>query len=257
MAKKEIETVLGLGEDTSGQSDPELTIGSGLIRGNEVLDPGSVEIRFGDIEKDAEALANLFSHPDVIGHLSGIAPPQANRGEIRRSLRRYHNFGILVATTEDIKDYYRRTEDKLIVVQKPNGKVIGSVTVEGSGLGVFSVTLGRLVVDPNEQGQHIGKDLTIQACAYILASQRDGGLDKGSVRASVIQGVKGSEKPVNMFIQEGFKLIGQTSNSCASWDSENGKFESRNTAWMFLERDVFNRRYRDRDTNQDFFRKKS
>ncbi|MBI2430875.1 MAG: GNAT family N-acetyltransferase [Candidatus Levybacteria bacterium] len=214
-----------------------------------------VELRVGDFERDAEPLARLYSHPDIIGHLAGVAPMDATDEEIKRVRRRYPNLTFFIATPEGIRDFYEKNPHlDLIVAQNADGGIIGSVTVEKPGLGLTVATLARLAVDPQERGRGVGDLLVVQGCEYIFASSREGGLGYTQARANVIKDVEGYQRALSVFVKHGFGGVMEFSDSCASWDSSQGRFISRGAVWTRLSKDAFQRIHQGRDTSQDFFR---
>lgn len=215
-----------------------------------------IELRPGDFETDAELLARLYSHPDVIGHLAGVAPMQATDEEIRRAHRRYPNLTFFIATPEGVREFYEKNPHlDLVVAQNVDGNIVGSVTVEKPGLGLTVATLSRLAVDSQERGHGIGDLLVVQGCAYVFTLPKEGGLGYTQARANVIKDVEGYQRALAVFVKHGFEGVMEFSDSCASWEPSQGRFVSRGAMWTRLYKDAFQRIHRERDNSHDFFRR--
>lgn len=199
----------------------------------EILGNG-VEIRFADIEKHAGVVANLFAQPSAIEHLSGIAPidtpPDIN---VRRYGARHPEYGILIASEEDIKEYYERNSSSVLLVAVVGETVVGTITVDKpSAPGITYAGVSRLVVDAESRHKGVGRSLLKAANAYVFSTIESGGLECNGAQAGVILGVEGYDLARGLFESEGYIIRHTAPNNCVSWSKNRNRFELRSTSNM-------------------------
>jgi len=160
-----------------------------LSSSRERLRNGKIEVRFVDLERDGEKLAELFNQPTTTKHLSGIAPEETPPDiDVKKYGKKFPEYGVLVANKADLKEYYEeRPNLKLLVAEDNNKGVVGTVTVESpGGLGLTYAGVSRLAVDENERRRGIGKKLLRAASGLIFTSRDAGGLGCFGAQAGVI-----------------------------------------------------------------------
>ena len=179
-----------------------------------------ITIETADLERDAEAVARIFSQPSVIPHLSGVTPQMLDETTYK-TIREQYNIPILAATREGVRGYYRRNRGERLLVARDDksGNVIGTVTLQSQGLGVTAFMIGRLAVDENNRRRHIGRDLVIRACDMALANETITQID-----ASVILGIEGDEAAQRLFRNLGFISSAELQGRALSWDSDRSDF---------------------------------
>lgn len=197
----------------------------------EKLDSRSVEVRFGDPQRDAPRLLELFTQPSTIEHLAGISPS---------------------TTVDEIRDLFKGG-DVLFIAVTPSGLIIGTVTVERPPFGVNAVNVKRLAVDKEyrrlaKKGSReigVGRKLVKAANAFIFQGRAEGGLGCVQARASVILNVANDWIPQRLFGQEGYIRGAQTTEKTTNaWDSRLNKFVGRFAQQMTLDRRHYKHNYR-------------
>lgn len=197
----------------------------------EQLNARSIEVRFGDPQRDAPRLLELFTQPSTIEHLAGISPS---------------------TTVDEICDLFKGG-DALLIAVTPSGSIIGTVTVETRlPFGVNAVNVKRLAVDEEyrrlaKKGSReigVGRRLVKAANAFILQDREEGGLGCVQARASVIINVANDWIPQRLFGQEGYVRGSQTTEKTTNaWDMRLGKFVGRYAQQMTLDRRHYKRNY--------------
>ena len=187
----------------------------------EVLDPNSVEVRFGDPMVDAARLLQLFTDPETIEHIAGITP-DTTEGEIR--------------------DLYRNSDLILLTAETPSGLIVGVITAQKPAFGATAAGVLRLAVDVAYRGNRnlrIGNKLIKTVNALIFRDARDvehQGLNCSQARASVILGVEGELKAQNAFTREGYVRGAELVGTTLGWSNRLGRIVNRNSQPMFLYR---------------------
>ena len=206
----------------------------------EVLGQSSVEVRFGDPRVDARELARLLSQENAMPHLVGVVPRRVSEEERLRIETQYPVFPLITATTDDVRKYYTKNRDQiLIVAQKPGaeGKLYGTVAVQGGNPGVLTGNISKLVVDKDDQKQGIGPELVRAANAIIF-----GYLNFEQAIATVVLNVPNDDAPQKVLRREGFKVQTQLNRKCVSWDTKTGMLVVRDALPFLLEREDYFKR---------------
>ncbi|MEK7517422.1 MAG: GNAT family protein [Patescibacteria group bacterium] len=213
---------------------------SGGANNHEIPARGRIELRMGDPRLDAKELARLLSQESAMPHLVGVVPHRVSEEERLRIETQYPVFPLITATTSDVRKYYMKNKDQiLIVAQKPGveGKLYGTVAVQGGNPGVLTGNISKLVVDEDDQKQGIGAELVRAANAIIF-----GYLNFEQAIANVVLNVPNDDAPQKVLRREGFKVQTQLNRKCVSWDTKTGMLVVRDALPFLLERqDYFKR----------------
>lgn len=185
------------------------------IKPNEVLDPNSVEVRFGDPMMDAPRLLELFTQPKTIEHLAAITPN----------------------TTEDeIRRMYRDDNIVLLTAETPSGLIVGTYSVQRPGFGSLVSEGMRLVVDEKYRNLRVAEKLVKAGNAVMFRDKEDGEFGCNKSQVYVIIGIDGEWIPQRVFSREGY-LRGTENTGCTySWSNESSKLVVRNSLPMSLYR---------------------
>lgn len=223
----------------------------------EPLNGSRFEIRLADLERDARAIAKIWSQRSVIGHLSGIAPVDTNRDikRFREDPSRYISGTpvepneIIIASEDDVKRFLKSqdpSKTKILVAVGSDSKVHGTLVVEKVGKAVTYAGLSRLAVDEDSRGKKVAMLLATSGIAIALCKPEDGGWGYYGVSAGIIM-LPGSEKPISLFKKLGFKVgrneVGEEDvrrNGCVSWSNDAGLFVPRDVKIMALDADNYN-----------------
>lgn len=191
----------------------------------EVLDPNSVEVRFGDPMVDAARLLQLFTDPETIEHIAGITP-DTTEGEIR--------------------DLYRNSDLILLTAEIPSsGLIVGTITAQKPAFGATAAGVLRLAVDVRYRGNRnlrVGNKLikTVNALIFRDASDVEHqGLNCSQARASVILGVEGELKAQNAFTREGYVRGAELVGTTLGWSNRLGRIVNRSSQPMTLTRSLY------------------
>lgn len=218
-------SILHLGSETNGQPQgPTLPIRSELTSQGEVLDPASVEVRFGNPEIDAPRLLELFTHPETIEHIAGMTP---------------------YTTEEDIKALYRSNDLVLLTAETPSGLIVGTITAQKPAFGATAAGVLRLAVDPKYREKRIGNRLVKAVNAFVFRDANDEankGLNCTQARASAILGVDGDSIAQKTFAREGYIRGAELVGTTLGWSNRSNRLVNRNSQPMILTRSW----YRDR-----------
>jgi len=202
----------------------ELNIGQNP-HNREILDPSSVEVRFGDPMVDAPRLLQLFTDPETIEHIAGITPD----------------------TTEgDIRDLYRNSDLILLTAEIPSsGLIVGTITAQKPAFGATAGGVLRLAVDVACRGNRnlrVGNKLikTVNALIFRDASDVEyKGLNCTQARASVILGVEGELKAQNAFTREGYVRGAELVGTTLGWSNRLRRIVNRSSQPMTLTRSLY------------------
>lgn len=210
---------------------------------HEILLGRGIELRLGDPKVDAEELARLLGQKSTLFHLVGVVPYRLSEDERQEIEKQYPIFPLITATTADVKKYYQKNAQTLIVAQNPKieGKLSGSVAVQAGNPGVLTGNISKLAVDEVERGQRIGLELVRAANAFIF-----GYLNFEQATAYVVLGVPNDHIPQKILRDAGFRIQTELNRKCVSWDTERGKLVVRDALPFLLER----RDYFERDTTR-------
>lgn len=192
-----------------------------------------IEVRLADLEKDAAAIAQIFSEPGIIEHLSGVAPAMTKRNikTFRLNIKEkmpditLTDIPILIARPEEIKAVYSDTRSReLLVAVDEKDKVVGTITVEKGGVGILWGQVSRLAVSENAKGKGIGTKL-LQAADNRMFNE----LGYRGASAGIIRGINGDGIPFHLFEKEGYFGTGTQKDICLGWSNEEDKFVYRNS----------------------------
>lgn len=208
----------------------------------------SVDIRRIDVKEDSVAIvaiANIFNEPNVIEHLSGIAPAKTERNirKFRENIFKYipnqmldtiseeglvriaNN--LIRATPVEIQDYFARFGNNAeVYVADVGGKIAGTATLEiPSGSGKMLGTISKVAV--SEKAPKVSDSLSGKGIARRLIQTLEDrivmlGLSGSEV--SVIKSVNGRLAPLNLFLNQGYVFKSETQNGDLAWDNREGKY---------------------------------
>lgn len=230
--------------------------GGDLGKRRENLTEPKIEIRRVDLEKDVEAIADIFNHPKVREHLAGVAPAQSPRRipDFRARIERHIilspgatmtqegliNFAndIIIATPNEVKAYFEKLSRVETYVAVIGGRVVGTASLETPSptqAGKRVGTIFKVAVDPDAPkavessrlGKGIGRSL-VQAIHNRVTE-----LSLTSVQASVIK-VDGYFSAVSLFEKNGYKFAGESPKDTLGWDNHGGDDQQ----GAFVERDT-------------------
>ena len=207
---------------------------------HEISARGRIELRIGDPRLDAKELARLLGQESAMPHLVGVVPHRVFEEERLRIDRQYPGLPLITATETDVSKYYQKNTDQiLIVAQNPKieGKLSGTVAVQGVNPGVLTGNISKLVIDEDEQRQGIGPELVRAADAYIF-----GYLNLEQATATVVLNVSNDDAPQKVLRREGFKSQTQLNRKCVSWDPDTGMLVVRDALPFLLEREDYLKR---------------
>jgi len=198
-----------------------------------------VEIRFAEIEKDAAAIAKIFSEPGVIEHLAGVAPAMTKRNirEFRKKIQQYMpditltNIPILIATADELKSSYSNPNSRELLVAVRDGEIVGTITIEKGGEGMLWGQVSRTAVSESEKGQgRIRKGQGTGTRLLQAANNRMfNELGYRGASAGIIRGVKDDHIPLHTFENAGYRLAGSQSDICLGWSVAEDMFVYRNS----------------------------
>lgn len=207
---------------------------SGELKANssnpEVLDPATVEIRFGNPETDASLLLEFYLEETTREHLQGIVPfsyteetRDPRTGEITKREK------ILATTVDDIRNRYKNPNLTLLTAETPSGLIVGACNVEKKSPNVAEI--GGLVVPEKHRGNRYIDRLIRTANAFIFR-EGSGGLDCSFAEAFVIIGTRDDNRPgyyeplpayhvaLNGFRRQGFEGRSDRRGATRSWSNQ-------------------------------------
>lgn len=203
-----------------------------LLPSREVKTSG-IEVRFGEIDRDIQAVKKLFNQVSSIQHFAGVAPEKTPEGydidEYRENHPEYH---IVQASEKELKRLYKNPNRILIVAENQStGEIVGMATVGfPTGEGMTAASFEKLAVDEDSRGQGVARKLIRAGIALIFTKKN--AEDKyvyGNISAGIIHGVEGDQRPVSAFRKEGFRFRHEARGNCVSWDNKKEDFVKRNT----------------------------
>lgn len=214
--------------------------GNGGIVSKEDLKP-AVEIRLADLEKDAEAIAAIFNQPEVIEHLAGIAPARTPRNikKFRENIASYmpdmpgineeqiRELGkkVVIATKDEIKEFYSKASSSELYVAVVKGKVVGTITLEKpSGAGMLWGMVSKLAVSNENRNKGVATKLL-----QFIDDRMFKTLGCKGAAAGIIRGIEGDGIPLHIFEKEGYGGVGTLKDICLGWSNKEGKFLYRNS----------------------------
>jgi hypothetical protein len=210
----------------------------------ERLSKARVEIRLADLDRDAAKIANLFSQPSIIGHLSGIAPSRFVADKWNRIFEEQNTF-IVPATPEGIKDLYESYNNngldskKVLLVAENKEQIVGTVAVvKYTDPGLTYHIISQLDVDQYQRRRGIGRKLLRTADALIFLPRNMGGLGGVGAETGVI-GINEGGFVGDMFKHEGYRSIGTQRDFCVSWDRRAREFPFRDSDRFQITRQEF------------------
>ena len=188
---------------------------------SEVFDPASLEVRFGDPEKDAPRLLELFTQPSTIEHLAAITP---------------------YTTEDEVRQMHKDGNIVLLTAETPSGLIVGTYSIYRPGHGSLVSEGGRLVVDEKYRGLHISSKL-IKAGNAVMFEEGHGEFTSNKSQVYVITGIKDDHIPQKAYEREGY-LKSEPNTGCTySWNNEQASFVLRNSQPMYLYKDLYMRDY--------------
>jgi hypothetical protein len=214
---------------------------------SEVLKP--VNIRRVDTEKDwgaIVAIAGIFNEPNIIEHLSGIAPAKTERNiaKFRKNISRYipdemsKNISeeglkriaenLIRATPAAIKEYFTRLGNNAeVYVAEAGARIVGTATLEKpSGPGKMYCTISKVAVSCNApkmlDSSRNGKGVARQLINFL--DNRINDLGYIGAEVSVVKRVAGRLAPLDLFMNDGYDFVGETNNGDLGWDNREKKY---------------------------------
>ena len=228
-------------EGTGRLQDLRSTV-SELTGQSEVLNPNSVEVRFGDPMKDAPRLLQLYTQPSTVEHLEGIVPMPYKEivietDSVTQEKREIETGKEIPATTVgDIRKMYENPRITLLMAETPKGLIVGSCAVEKLSPNVAEI--GKLVVARNYRRKHIGNMLIGNSNAFIFR-EGSGGLDCRLSQIFVIIGIPSYHIAQDAFAKAGYLRQGERQESTRSWSNDLGRVVDRNSQPMTLQRESY------------------
>lgn len=209
-----------------------------------------VEVKPADLEKDAKAIANIFNEPNVIEHLSGIAPadtekninkfkknigmyiPEEWRKKLTEEALKRTGENMFMATPEEVKAYYTRLGTNAeVYVAIIGGKVVGTATLEKPGhaasmtgfISKVAVSASApKVLETTVSGKGIARQLIQKIDDRLIA------LGCNKVEATIIRHLDNRELgPLDLFKRQGYGIVGIAVEGTMAWNIATGKFEFR------------------------------
>lgn len=191
-----------------------LNLGQSELTGHsEVLDPASVEVRFGDPLTDAPRLRELFTQPTTIEHLAAITPD---------------------TTEEEIRKLYENPSLVLLTAETRSGLIVGTYTVQRPGFGSRVGEGMRLVVDENYRNKKIARKLVQSGNALTFRDDESGGFNCNISQVYVI--INGEGIPLRVFGNEGYLRDAERRGGTFSWSNRLNRLVERNSQPMHLDR---------------------
>lgn len=191
---------------------------------NEVIDPNTIEIRFGDPTVDAPRLLELFTQSSTIEHLANITP-YTRVDEIRRLYRGA-----------------RAQRPVLLTAETPSGLIVGTYTAQPPGRGSRAAEGGLLAVDEQSRRKGISTKL-IKTGNALMFREGDGGFDCNLADVYVIIGVNSYSNALDAFRKEGFEIKEQRVGGTNSWSNELKRLVDRTSLHMTLERKEYKQNF--------------
>lgn len=203
--------------------------GSGLPEREDLIGL-EITIEVADLERDSQAVAEIYSQESVICHLAGVAPGMLDEERYQELRDKYGP--LIAATSEGVEGYYEKhTDETLYVARTKDGKVVGVVTSQPEGVGVTIVNVGRLAVDENYRIRGIARKLVEKVRDEAFANPQI-----TQIGGAILQEVDQSGVAFLFFSSLGFKLTGQVSQTCISWDPKTNDFLNRGSLRIALHR---------------------
>lgn len=230
-------------------------IGKGPSNGGLKEDIGQnwVEVRLANWDKDAIAIANIFNEPNVIEHLSGIAPARTERdiNKFRKNIGKYipedlrtnivkeglkrMSENMFRATAEEVGAYFVRlgTNAEVYVAEvEVNGekKIVGTAILEKpSGPGKMVGTISKVAVSCDApkvlESSASGKGIARKLIQTIDNRLND--LGYLGAEATIIRHLQNELAPLDLFKRQGYDIVGIVDNGDLAWDKSTGRFELR------------------------------
>jgi len=202
---------------------------------NREITLSNIEIRYANLERDVQGIADIWNQDSVIEHLAGVGPAKTPPGIDLKKYRKNRPFPpILIATPDEIKEYSEKNPIKTIVAEDTLSKrLVGTVQVGlSTGFGIKFATVEKLAVLKEARGKGIGRRLIRTANAIVYSIQNpDKDYAFTGARAGIINNAEGAYAAWTLFARAGYELIGDQEANCVSWDVRKGKFVERNT-WI-------------------------
>ena len=216
----------------------------------EKLGQNLIEVRPADLEKDAEAIADIFNEPNVIEHLSGIAPADTEKdiNKFKRNIGKYipeewrkkltdealkrTGENMFMATPKEVKAYYAKLGTNAeVYVAEIGGKVVGTATLEKPGhaasmtgfISKVAVSASApKILETTVSGKGIARQLIQRIDNRLIA------LGCNKVEATIIRHLDNRELgPLDLFKRQGYGIVGIAVEGTMAWDNNTGKFEFR------------------------------
>ena len=216
--------------------------------GTELIGKTNIEIRYANLERDAARIAEIFSQPSAIEHISGMAPTErTSEVNVKRYAEKYPHLNIVIATEQGIKDFYKGCNNfeennttLLVAVDKALDQIVGTVTVERpTAPGLTYASISRLAVDEDFRGRGTGRKLLETASALALLPKEQGGYGQFGAQVGIIQHVDGYQVPQKMFQEQGYRIIGNPVENCVSWSNKSRRFVPRDTLFLQFGQEAF------------------
>ncbi len=225
--------------------------GGDLGKPIETMQQVPIEVRFADLEKDAEAIANIWNQPKVIEHLAGVAPALTKRDitKFRANITQYIPLmpnitpeglkdlarGIIMATPTEIKAHYAELRNVELYVAVLEGKVVGTATLVKPDAGKRWGTISKVAVSSEapkviESSKH-GKGIARSLIRFI-DNRMFNELGYTGAEVTVIQGVEGELGPKYLFMREGYSGANELVGVSLGWDNHEERFVPRNSYRM-------------------------
>jgi len=190
----------------------------GELSDPEVLDPASVEVRFGDPKADASRLRELFIQETTIEHLADIRPDIKAR---------------------EISILYKDPSLVLLTAETPEGIIVGTYSLQRPGRGSRAAEGMRLAVDENYRRLGIASKLVKAGNALMFTDEENGGFDANLAQVFVIIKIAGDGRPLRVFGREGYLRGTEREEATRSWSNELQELVVRNSQPMTLQRRTY------------------
>lgn len=217
-----------------------------------------IEVRPAELERDAEAIADIFNNPRVIEHMAGVAPRQSPRNiklfrahiqdhihlspgatMTQEGLEKFAK-NIIIATPVEIRAFFAKFSDVETYVAMIGEKVVGTASFEGSSptqSGKRVGTIFKVAVDPDApkaiESSQYGKGIARSLIRVINNRARE--LSLTGIVASIIKGVEGYQSPMTLFLNEGYVMGPESPGDTLGWDYKIEKFVERGTLKLQLQ----------------------